>query len=715
MTVEARNRDTMDAEDAEDEEIPELSGSEEPEGPITTRSRSRNTGTEEGLESEELSSSDYSSDMDEDDEYMDEDDEEYLDSEEEEEAMWAALAHGSMLNPQFAQRIWGTREPTREQRDEFVAYFNVIRQADQMEDHTAHGDGSVAESRGSGRRARSARRSPECCALESAEGQVVKAQYRRATSSREPLPERSGPPHHISSSYGHFQVADGLLCNTYDGVNDELVLVRSRALHLYTVPRAPSEDGVLASEEEDLDLGINPYTMARSANGDLIAVGGECQIMIVTYNREKRALRYGAIIVFHNHSHRAEMPYCNSVRFGKVGGRERLLGTNQNGNIYVFEVPSLADIETAHENQKDAAALFMCSSLYDNSWNPFWATSDDLGREAQTMRVFGVPVATWLDGIEHSTGQDLSQALPFIANMEMATNVIGKFPIALNCAVPSPDSKWIAAVGDSQMIFICPVDKIVEGRVMRYSRQVPGFASPSHREGVLVPHVIRLKLPVKFGNSREFAQRPFSQYCNWNASSSLLAVSSDNAKYVAVFSVDNWQCLRVFDSVRPCLPVAFLEGFDATLVWSEDIGSHVTVGNVGCAQKRKERCQMDLPERINRNKRKEFTRALNHLSGLTRGPIDGQRITGLGTSASFADNVTTVYTATTELVSRHRVLSSWTPETHHKFVGRKHRRAVRQVLMGAYSGGSQNYLKLLPEPLLLKIIGLTAFPLEDWA
>ena len=124
---------------------------------------------------------------------------------------------------------------------------------------------------------------------------------------------------------------------------------------------------------------------------------------------------------------------------------------------------------------------------------------------------------------------------------------------------------------------------------------------------------------------------------------------------------------------------------------------------------------MDLPERINRNKRKEFTRALNHLSGLSRGLIDGQRITGLGTSASHADNVTTVYTATTELVSRHRVLSSWTPENHDKFVGRKHRKAVRQVLLGAYSGGRQNYLKLLPEPILLKIIGLAAFPTEAWA
>ena len=108
--------------------------------------------------------------------------------------------------------------------------------------------------------------------------------------------------------------------------------------------------------------------------------------------------------------------------------------------------------------------------------------------------------------------------------------VIGKFPIALNCAELSPDGKWLAVVGDSQMVFVCPMDKVLEGRVMRYRT-----SSSTSRGEVFMPHVIKLSLPSKRTKSAGgvrfpdgVSHRPFSQYCKWNSESSLLAATSDN-------------------------------------------------------------------------------------------------------------------------------------------------------------------------------------------
>ena len=108
------------------------------------------------------------------------------------------------------------------------------------------------------------------------------------------------------------------------------------------------------------------------------------------------------------------------------------------------------------------------------------------------MKVFSSPISSWIEGLRQAN-RTLNPLELYVmlssAQKELRTNVIGKFPIALNAAVPSPDSRYIAVVGDSQMVFICPLDKVIEGRVMKYK-------SPSSDTDVFMPHVIRLKLPV---------------------------------------------------------------------------------------------------------------------------------------------------------------------------------------------------------------------------
>ena len=162
--------------------------------------------------------------------------------------------------------------------------------------------------------------------------------------------------------------------------------------------------------------------------------------------------------------------------------------------------------------------------------------------------------------------------------------------------------------------------------------------------------------------------------------------------------------------MRPCLPVAFAEGLEGCVCWAEDVGEAVNVGNVHA--NRKDRACLKLPDRMNRVKRKRMALAFNNIGGMSRNipPIDGQRITGLGCTSD--EHRVFVYTATTSLLSRHVLLKSWTPELHSKFTCKKHNKAIKQVLLGTRSSSN---LRLLPEPILLKILAGAAFPTEAWA
>jgi hypothetical protein len=591
------------------------------------------------------------------------------------------------------QRLFNNREPTQAQREELHAYIQVLRQSDQT-DHQDEYPGSSRRSRSLAKNNKPtpSSRNVACCVLKSTKGDVIK----EALGGEGGEGERD--TEFIGSFFSHFQVADALLCDCYDGIHDELVVLsRNRTIKLYSLPRdSPS---CVATKEAELSLGVEPYTMARSSDGSFIAVGGECQIFLLTYNRAKKELKYAKIIVFHNNTRSGDWPMANSVRFGKLGSRERLLATNQNGNVYVFEIPTIAEIEmcTEGEEKRDTSSLFMCSTLYDNSWSPS-SSEVTLDRQMQSKEIYLASVATWQEAVENCAQMDISRLLPSIANQTCLTNVIGQFPIALNCAVPSPDSKWIAVVGDSQMVFICPVDKVIEGRVKKYTTRT------DETNSVFIPFVIQLRLPnVEANTTANTTHRPYSQYCNWNSTSTLVAASSDNARYVAVWQVGTWSLIRVFDnSPRPCLALSFVEGQENTLVWAEDISVSLNIGNVNISNAKKARASLKLPERINKKKRKHFTQTMN------REFVDGQRITGIASSKGF------VYVATTELISRHQVITEWQPELHKKFM-KRFREATKQVLLGAAGNAThEKHLSLLPEPLLLKILAFAAYPVENW-
>ncbi|QDZ19646.1 hypothetical protein HOP50_03g21640 [Chloropicon primus] len=701
--------DEEEIEVLSEEEIEVLSGSEEASGPIVTRSATQNTRQTPSqqvqdavsefvagfmgdmLSYEEEDAEDTGTEEDEDlvwDEENDSDDS-FLYSEEEEWAWWAELEGDLstvLQTPAVVERVWGSNPPSfEEQQEEVYAYYTLLKQAHQT-------DESLSE-RGTSKRLLGG---DSCCVLDSGKGEAIVFGDGDA----------SGTTRHINSSYDHCQVADSIICNCYDGVNDEIVVVKKRMMHLYTVSRTST----VARKDADVYLGINPYTIARSANGECIVVGGDLHAMLFHYNREKRELKYSSILVFQRNQ-ASEFPMANYATFGKVGGKERLLLTNQNGNIYIFEVPSRGEIEERQAQGEDPSPLFMCTTFYDNVWNPPQISNSRL--ESQVMTVGSSSVQSWIQTVNSSPNRAPNAFEVYVslssAQKELRTNVVGKFPIALNCAVPSADSKWLAVVGDSQMVFVCPLDKIIQGHIMKYK---------ATSTEVYMPYVVRLKLPGGKALAHKLQHRPvarpYSQYCVWNDSSTLLAASSDNGNYVAVWSSSNWSLVKVFEYKKqgPCLSLRFVDGLDSSLLWAEDISESVSVGNVYCPKK-KDRTFLKLPDRMDRRKRKRLSQAFNNFGGgMTKDipPILGQRITGIG--CTTGGNRTYVYTASTSQLSRHEVLRSWSPETHSKFTSKKFKKALLQVLLGARSSAT---LRLLPEPVLLKILSLAAFPAEAWA
>ena len=56
-------------------------------------------------------------------------------------------------------------------------------------------------------------------------------------------------------------------------------------------------------------------------------------------------------------------------------------------------------------------------------------------------------------------------------NMGIKTAVLGPFPMDLNCVVPSPDGKWVAAVADSLEMYL--VRPPAEERIRSFDSHVP--------------------------------------------------------------------------------------------------------------------------------------------------------------------------------------------------------------------------------------------------
>ena len=101
---------------------------------------------------------------------------------------------------------------------------------------------------------------------------------------------------------------------------------------------------------------------------------------------------------------------------------------------------------------------------------------------------------------------------------------------------------------------------------------------------------------------------------------------------------------------------------------------------------------LKLPDIKNKRKRKQVMQAMLHPH------IDGQRVTGIATAQGH------VYVSTCEMLSRHKLVTQWTPDEHWKFP-LPFREAARQILMGDLP---------LPDHLLMKILKDAAFPVHAW-
>lgn len=208
----------------------------------------------------------------------------------------------------------------------------------------------------------------------------------------------------------------------------------------------------------------------------------------------------------------------NGVRFGVVAGKERVLAAEQSGKVYVFEVPS------ADTPIEEVASSMMCEGL---------------GAPSSHWRM--QPVVAF-SAADNPFGAALTRRATVLS-----TATIGPFGVPLNMAAASPDGNWIAVVGDHKKVHLLD--------------QKNGFAD---RELPFEPARFDydfLDTDIEVG----------AQYCTWNSSSSLLAVTSDALHAVFVFSVPSGQLvMRVEGFIRSVLPVTFAPWSDNVLIFAEE-------------------------------------------------------------------------------------------------------------------------------------------------
>jgi hypothetical protein len=257
----------------------------------------------------------------------------------------------------------------------------------------------------------------------------------------------------------------------------------------------------------------------------------------------------------------------NGVRFGLVGGRERLLAAEQSGWVYVLEAPpsgcQLAALPDA----------LMCSGLGEPSahWSmravsalcqpPAAASASCImhhaphAPHASCVRAppccarslphshRGCAQVNAFAAGEHPLGVSLGRRA-----LARTTAALGPFGCPLNMAAPSPDGRYVAVVGDAAKAFLVDQGAGFAWRELPFALRRPA-AAPEVGEGVAVG----------------------SQYCAWNASSSLLALSSDALHAVVVFDPGAAAPVLLVEQLHgPVLPVSFAPWDDQCVVFAEE-------------------------------------------------------------------------------------------------------------------------------------------------
>jgi hypothetical protein len=359
----------------------------------------------------------------------------------------------------------------------------------------------------------------------------------------------------------------------------------------------------------------------------------------------------------------------NGVRFGIVGGKERILAADQSGRVYIFEIPP----DDCHV--RDVVAAMMCTELvtYDRANNPS-SKPPPADARIKLMPVVGFAASP------NALGANLDRRA-----CVLQTAALGPYGVPLNLAAASPDGKWIALVGDQQKV-------ILLDQMDNYSSRELSFEPRRFDYDFLDPENVEVG----------------SQYCAWNASSTLLAVTSDALHAVFVFGIPSGQLvMRVEGFVRTVLPVMFAPWNDRIIIFGEETKMvHVRVvepeGTVDF------NAREDLAE-------PGLTSQLIRVPADPRRPRGGRRrITGMATTRQGDVLISTKQ----GIMYRYLPANGWVPENTSDWPVRFRESAQSLLKCAARQGGGRGVgpggLTALPPPVVQHIIKSLAGKKTDW-
>ncbi|CAD7704857.1 unnamed protein product [Ostreobium quekettii] len=329
-----------------------------------------------------------------------------------------------------------------------------------------------------------------------------------------------------TSTPNHKQVADALCCNggrCGRSGTDEVVMFTADVLK---VQRVPKEGGQELETLSEVQLDTHPYSVDRTPDGKSIAVGGHRGVITffeVDDDQEAGTSASRSTVLdqkVNNRGHRlrhrgvffvAADTMVNSVRFGTVAGKQRLVATTQHGYILLFEM------------EGSGTTPFVCTSLFE----PGDARASD-GTKCQV-----VGLATESGAIRH---------------IQMGTAAIGPFQCAVNFAVPSPDGQLLALCLDIKELYLLA--------------EKDGYAL--HQKSTLSFAQVTGK-----GHRTRQIQEAGSQYCAFSPSSKYLAATSDLTFSALVWDVASRDLLFHINTNQPSLAISFAASRDELLMFTE--------------------------------------------------------------------------------------------------------------------------------------------------
>ncbi|KAK9815951.1 hypothetical protein WJX72_012487 [[Myrmecia] bisecta] len=346
------------------------------------------------------------------------------------------------------------------------------------------------------------------------------------------------PVHHdaLPATTPHFQAADAIACCS--GTDRDLVVTSFwDRIVLWGMQHQPSRPDDTFEWLADIRLGqVACYSLAISPDGQHIVIGGDAGLLAVLHlhttsvNGESKTLLEPITAMCMGNISQGFLDadsMNNSVRFGIVGGKMRILVAGQDRFITLLECPL--------SSHGPVAALACHTALPEP--RP--------GASEAKRQVLCMPLVT----VAQSGGADVHVLEDEVEPLEITTTAIGEFSTPLNCAVASRCGRYLAAVGDAPEVHLLNAEK--------------GY---SLDEGAVLPFGSIAHHPVD-----DHERDPGAQYCAFNTDSSLLAVSSDAFRAVLVFDVARRQ--RVFclnHHRRPCLALSWLPDEPTMLAWAEE-------------------------------------------------------------------------------------------------------------------------------------------------